>query len=646
MKNSRTIILSALLGISVLSGCTDKILFGDSFLEKQPGVDITQDTIFSRREFARRFLWTAYSKMYYALPVDWSAVGGKMNMGIFEVLSDCWHSHLNWDYVNTLYYSGTYNASWEDKCNHTRFGFTKENCWEAIRASWLFIENVDRVPDMSTEEKLRLKAEAKVIIASRYFDMFRHFGGLPIVEGTYPFESVGCDLEGTPYYIERATVENTVNFMIRLLDEASVDLPWRLIDAPEDNVPANWEGRFTKASAMGLKCKILLFAASPLFNDDVAYCSEQPQEAVEKRQVWYGGYKPELWDECLQACKDFFAANEAAGNPYHLCEAEGDDEDAYRAAFRNGYFTRDGGSGTDVNPEMLISTRVRYTWSNEWDGNYYFPQSYMYGAFTPTQEYVEMFPWADGTPFDWNDEAKRNQMFKGRDPRLYETILVEGARFQGRQIEMWVGGREMKQGSVTETSRYATGYAMYKHILDMSEAKNKPTVWPYMRMAELYLIYAEALLHTGDLPGAIEWVDKVRARVGLAGLVECNPDKNLTNDSKALMEEILRERACELGMEDVRFFDMIRNKRADLFVRQLHGLIIHRADGKEESWSDKKPSPGPRPTEFTYEKFELKNKPRFWWNFTEENFPTKWYLAAFPIVEVNKGYGLTQNPGW
>lgn len=295
---------------------------------------------------------------------------------------------------------------------------------------------------------------------------------------------------------------------------------------------------------------------------------------------------------------------------------------------------------------MLISTRVRYTWSNEWDGNYYFPQSYMYGAFTPTQEYVEMFPWADGTPFDWNDEAKRNQMFKGRDPRLYETILVEGARFQGRQIEMWVGGREMKQGSVTETSRYATGYAMYKHILDMSEAKNKPTVWPYMRMAELYLIYAEALLHTGDLPGAIEWVDKVRARVGLAGLVECNPDKNLTNDSKALMEEILRERACELGMEDVRFFDMIRNKRADLFVRQLHGLIIHRADGKEESWSDKKPSPGPRPTEFTYEKFELKNKPRFWWNFTEENFPTKWYLAAFPIVEVNKGYGLTQNPGW
>lgn len=63
---------------------------------------------------------------------------------------------------------------------------------------------------------------------------------------------------------------------------------------------------------------------------------------------------------------------------------------------------------------------------------------------------------------------------------------------------------------------------------------------------------------------AIEMVDKVRARVGLKGLIESNQDKNLLSDSNALMEEILRERACELGLEDVRFFDMIRNKRADL----------------------------------------------------------------------------------
>lgn len=68
---------------------------------------------------------------------------------------------------------------------------------------------------------------------------------------------------------------------------------------------------------------------------------------------------------------------------------------------------------------------------------------------------------------------------------------------------------------------------------------------------------------------AIDQVDIVRARVGLGGLAKCNPTKNLTTDKNALLEEILRERACELGLEDVRFFDMIRYKRADLFQKNF-----------------------------------------------------------------------------
>ena len=60
----------------------------------------------------------------------------------------------------------------------------------------------------------------------------------------------------------------------------------------------------------------------------------------------------------------------------------------------------------------------------------------------------------------------------------------------------------------------------------------------------MYLIYAEALLKSkNDLPGAIEQVNKVRARVGLGDLAVCNPGKNLTTDADALLEEILRERA-------------------------------------------------------------------------------------------------------
>lgn len=459
--------------------------------------------------------------------------------------------------------------------------------------------------------------------------------------------------------------------MIKLLDEAIPDLPWVL---PEEEYQ-NWDGRMTMAAAMGLKCKILLFTASPLFNDSEPYCLETPQNAVNNRQVWIGEYKQSLWEDCRKACEDFFRENQNRGNIYGLVQADGDDVDAYRNAFRKAYYTR--GSGYS-NPEMLISTRTKYRFSNEYDGNYYFPQSCMYGAFTPTQEYVEMFPMADGEPFDWDKVEHRNKMFNvnERDPRLFETITCNQTSYRGRKVELWIGGRDAQNMPRTETSQWATGYGLYKFILDISSAKNRTQLWPYLRMAEIHLIYAEALMKTGDFSGAIDQVDLVRKRVGLKSLKNFYTDSYL-NDEENLLNEILRERVCELGMEDVRFFDLIRNKLKKNFTTPLHGLRIYRNDcfmkpdngiypdgeprfrkidannyvkddngeyiyvGKQWSGID---NPGPEPKSFSYEKFELTNQSRFLWK--EGNFSPKWYLTAFPPIEVNKNYGLTQNPGW
>lgn len=169
--------------------------------------------------------------MYYGLPFYWDGgVQVKMNTGVFETLSDCWHSHNSWDDVNRLYYSGAYKAG-----DRGKFGYTNEKVWEGVRAAYIFLENVDNTPDMEESEKSRLKAEAKCIIASRYFDMFRHFGGLPIVKNSF------SGTEGT-YELPRGTVEETVNFMVGLLDEAAPNLPWNL----DESEQANWDGRFTK----------------------------------------------------------------------------------------------------------------------------------------------------------------------------------------------------------------------------------------------------------------------------------------------------------------------------------------------------------------------------------------------------------------
>ena len=538
------------------------------------------------------------------------------------------------------YYSGSYKAGDEDSSDDTRFGYTKENCWEAIRAALLFVENVERVPDMEDAEKKRLAAEAKVIVASRYFDLFRHFGGLPLIKETYDVQP--------SYELPRATVEETVNYMINLLDEAAAtpQLPW---DLGTDDT--NWQGRFTKAAAMGLKCKILLFAASPLFNDNVPYCTEPPQDAVTNHQVWYGAYKPELWDQCLQACVDFFTELQSRGY-YELTQATEATAKGYRDAYNKAYFTREN------NKELLISTHIsRFGKFNSWDEwQYIFVNSgngtVITGGLTPTLEFMEMFPMSNGEPFQLNTATDLfytdNDYNKPiRDPRLYETMLVNGTQFGDHAAELWIGGRDNINDTEKETGKYATGFGCYKFYKEgVNSLKDKYLQWPYLRLAEMYLIYAEALLKSkNDLPGAIEQVNKVRARVGLGDLAVCNPGKNLTTDADALLEEILRERACELGLEDVRLFDMTRYKREDLFRKQLHGLKIYRNDGGGNTpWSGSTGNSSiyPKPTKFTHEAFPLVNPSRAWWS----NFSPKWYLSAFPPSEVNKKYGLTQNPGW
>ncbi|WP_333697207.1 RagB/SusD family nutrient uptake outer membrane protein [Bacteroides congonensis] len=641
MKHLSKWFIAAFAGVALFaSSCVDLVKFGDSFLEKAPGVAVTQDTIFGKATYARAFLWDTYSKLYYGLPVYWNTVEGKMNTGIFEMMSDCWHSHTDWNGINRKYYSGSYKAGDEDSSDDTRFGYTKENCWEAIRAALLFVENVERVPDMDDAEKKRLAAEAKVIVASRYFDLFRHFGGLPLIKETYDVQP--------SYELPRATVEETVKYMVDLLDEAAAtpQLPW---DLGTDDT--NWQGRFTKASAMGLKCKILLFAASPLFNDNVPYCTEPPQDAVINHQVWYGAYKPELWDQCWQACVDFFTELQSKGY-YELTQATEATAQGYRNAYNKAYFTREN------NKELLISTHIsRFGKFNSWDEwQYIFVKgdngTVYTGGLTPTLEFMEMFPISNGEPFRLN--AATNPFYTDndynrptRDPRLYETMLVNGTQFGDHAAELWIGGRDNINDTEKETGKYATGFGCYKFYKEgVNSLKDKYLQWPYLRLAEMYLIYAEALLKSkNDLTGAIEQVNKVRARVGLGDLAACNPDKNLTTDADALLEEILRERACELGLEDVRLFDMTRYKREDLFRKQLHGLKIYRNDGGGNTpWSGTtgNSSAYPKPTQFTYEAFPLVNPSRAWWS----NFSPKWYLSAFPPSEVNKKYGLTQNPGW
>lgn len=659
MKKNTLIYLTLIfLGFGV-TNCDD-IAFGDGFLEKGPGGDVTLDTIFSSQMYAERALNSAYATLRTGLTLnnpgagnpnfEYQNAGNKLGWDNLDALTDIIHTYCNWGGVSGSYYNGTYSAETENESVSTKLGFKPDQdaTWTGIRKAFLFINNVDRVPDMTSNLKTRRKGEARMIIACHYHELLRHFGGIPILT-----KDVEAGNENMKEYV-RQPVEKVVDYIVQLCDQAATELDWK-VDATDD-------GRFTKAAAMALKIRVLQLAASPIFNATSPYMQIGSPTGgnVDKfdpdidfnTMVWYGDYQQNRWKKVVDACKEFIEANESASQgSYKLVQATNNTVDAYREAFSKSYADR-------YNDEILIATcRTHKTFGDLYHRFYFGPSDDTngntgrgYGGGCITLNYVDMFPQFNGEKTSYQQWIEENgsagtlskNPFVNRDPRLYEAVMIVGDKFQGRPAEMWVGGRER---GVLNSPRAISGFNSRKFFWDYNEATfhYKPANYAYMRLAEVYLIYAEALNETGDKPGAYTWLNKVRNRVGLPNMgdallkrlqdgktlpvyTECS----LIGDPQ-LREEILDERAREFSFEEVRWFDIVRWKRADIFKKDLYSIVIMPNGG----------SAGDGSLQLTFSQPEVIID-RYW----KKNFSAKWYFSAFPSNEVNKGYGLIQNPGW
>lgn len=604
MKKLKNIIygISTLLALSFAVSCEDFAL-GDGFLQKPPSNDVTIDTVFSTKEYAVRVLWKSYSQLPYGHWTGWNLSTG-MWVGNLENLTDLSQAYVGYGGPESIYYSGQYNSGTEDKggaAGATKYRFRDMGAWKGIRQAWLFYENVHRVPDMSPAEKARLRAEAKILVALQYIEMIRNYGSVPILD-----HAISPDEVNLP---KRATLQENVDFVVSLLDDAiaTPELPWALA---EDEI-TNWAGRLTKASAMGLKARLLLFVASPLFNSPEPYFAGT---ASSEKMTWFGDFKQERWEAALKACEDFFNELKIKGG-YELDKDTSDP----RLGFRKAYFTP-GAKG------ILVSSR-RYKRSTD---NKFFMQSSRWGGLCPTKEYFDMFPMKDGSDFDWKDASKAANPFVGRDPRLSETILLDGDIFGSGKADVvkqkaddkanYPAGQHWGLKGILDSKSLSSGIAGRKFALDRQGEYNKqPVHWPVLRLAELYLSYAEALNECGKTSEAYEYVNAVRDRVNV-GHLKAGLDK------EAFREAVLRERACEFGWEEVRFYDMIRWKREEDFKKPLHNMFVYRHKTTSEY------------------KFDFTQMSKRAWQ--GDGFSAKWYLSAFPLSEVKKGYGLVQNPGW
>ena len=195
-------------------------------------------------------------------------------------------------------------------------------------------------------------------------------------------------------------------------------------------------------------------------------------------------------------------------------------------------------------------------------------------------------------------------------------------------------------------------------MLNQIEWHRDPNMhWNVLTIPDMILMYAECLAECGRAADAIAQVDLLRSRVGMKSLNSSyNRDKNLLSNKENLIEEILRERACELGLTNARYIDMVRRRRTDWMTKQLHGMATFRMiKNAQNKWvrrnapyfGDDKNGGMAEPARFEYEPFELIQGRRVLWGMDPNSTEVKkWLMMPFPQDEINKGYGLIQNPGW
>lgn len=601
MKKNYLYIGSFIALLATSTSCED-LKFGDSFLEKPITTDITIDTVFAHRKYAEQVL----TEVYHSLP-DFLCMDGKLAWGVLDAMTDIGDVVVSSNVANP-YYMGQMSSATSPGWMPYRLDDTSDNAKisgpvTACRMAYIFLENVDRVPDMTAEEKERRKAEAKVIIAYHYMDMLRYYGGMPWIDHAYTAED---DMK-----FVRMTVEEHVNKIVQLCDEAAKVLPW--------HVGENDYGRMTAAGALALKNRTLQFAASPLFNSEKPYMEGA---AADARNTWYGNYDPARWQNALDSGLEFLRENNKNGNYYELVKT-GDP----RKDFTAGYYDRYTG-------ETLINSNRFNRMTQAW---YYCVSVMRWGNSIPSGVYGDMFETIKGEAFDWNNPLHAAHPFfdadgnMTRDPRLYETLWVNGDKFRGRTVEMYQGGRETWEGTGSTLSmNFYDGYGLRKFALDHDkELFNHYYQCPLMRLSEIYLDIAEAMNELDKATqkdefgrDAYDYINLVRNRVNMPDLTSVK-----IAPGKALREAILHERVVEFGFEDSRYFDINRWKKyEDWLNRDYYRLKAYKNTDESMRY------------ECTNDVFQ----PRIW----IERWSNKYYLLPIYVNEVNKKYGLIQNPGW
>lgn len=629
MKNLHIIFILAL----TLNSC--------DYLDIVPDNIATIDNAFNMRNTAERFLFTCYSYM----PSNGTFDGNVAHTAGDEFWLPEGNSTSAWNIAR-----GNQRVS-SPYMNYWQGNEGGKDLYEAIRQCNIFLENIDRVPDMDDSEKERWIGEVMFLKAYYHFYLLRMFGPIPLIK-----ENVPVGAEYGDVYPTRNTVDECFAYIEELLDESIQRLP--------DQVYSDDEyGRITKAVAYSEKALILVEAASPLFNgnnDFVGFKNINGQELFNSTK------SIEKWQKAAEACK--IAVHFCDSLKYKLYE------------FNPSFFQYE--LSDTIKTQMNIRGSVTESWNSEviWGNTQswarsiqavatprgldplYISNNSMQGYAAPTMKMVEMYYSENGVPIEEDKQYNYSgrwdvslgtsdsklyikegyvtaNIHYHREPRFYASLGFDGGIWYGHgklddsdpDALLYVAAKKGQSCSAQNSIRYSvTGYwpkklVYYNNAISSSTYSPTPYAWPEIRLANLYLLYAEALneANSGPTDDAFYYIDMVRARAGLNGVKESwslYSNKTDYETYTGFQRIVHRERLIELAFEGQRYWDLRRWKEA---TTELNKSIMGWDLEQEDSQS-------------YYRRKILYN----------QRFSTRDYFWPIPETELLSNKNLNQFPGW
>jgi hypothetical protein len=593
-----------LVAIFTLTGCSD-------FLDQQIDMNYTEDNFFKSgysaiREYGMQSYtylrgFTGYDgNAMLAASCDEADFARPSQMQYFNM--GAWGVFNNPDNVFTNYYKGI---------RHINLFLEKTENFKQLLIKDTITNMTSYVSDC--DDIFRLRAEVRFLRAYYYMELIKRYGGVPIIT-----KVLNPTNDGLP---ARNTFDECVDFIVNECDTSFKYMAdyWVNYGVPtggktgdgKGDCPGSTDmsrlGRAEKVAAKALKLRALLYAASPLNN---------PANDIEK------------WKRAAAAGNEFFS--NTILQPWFALNF------SYWEVFvpQNDlkYLTSQKGRNTGI----------IFTTPFELNGNTLEKSNYPIGApnggqavTAPSQNLVDEFEMATGVPFDWNNPAHAANPYTGRDPRFRQMIAYNNSVYgkntdnTDRLVQSYEGGTDAT-GSITgatTTGYYLKKFCVTNYNLSLSTSI-KPKSWVLMRIAEVYLNYAEAMneAYGPDAKPVINGVTAIFSAREALNKIRTRTDVNLPGITTGQTQEVMRskirhERRIELAFEEQRPFDIRRWKLPlEELNKPLQGMHVRKSGNT-----------------YTYEKFDVENRV----------FEAKMYRYPIPFEEISKSKGaLIQNEGW